>query len=146
MLEEEILKILLALWKEWGLDHILRKAWEQGTILAGISAGSICWFEEGLTDSFGTSLEPIQCLGILKGSCCPHYDGEIERKPAYKKMIDSGKIISGVAMDDGVAIHYLDQKMNKIVSSRPEAKAYEVKRIDNEVIQNELEVNYLGTK
>ncbi|MBU5213318.1 peptidase E [Heyndrickxia oleronia] len=139
-------KNLLALWKEWGLDHILRKAWEQGTILAGISAGSICWFEEGLTDSFGTSLEPIQCLGILKGSCCPHYDGEIERKPAYKKMIDSGKIISGVAMDDGVAIHYLDQKMNKIVSSRPEAKAYEVKRIDNEVIQNELEVNYLGTK
>ncbi|MES1045441.1 peptidase E [Bacillus obstructivus] len=139
-------KNLLALWKEWGLDHILRKAWEQGTILAGISAGSICWFEEGLTDSFGTSLEPIQCLGILKGSCCPHYDGEIERKPAYKKMIDSGKIISGVAMDDGVAIHYLDQKMNKIVSSRPGAKAYEVKRIDNEVIQNELEVNYLGTK
>lgn len=139
-------KNLLALWREWGLDLILRKAWEQGTILAGISAGSICWFEEGLTDSFGTSLEPIQCLGILKGSCCPHYDGEIERKPAYKKMIDSGKIISGVAMDDGVAIHCLDQKMNKIVSSRPEAKAYEVKRIDNEVIQNELEVNYLGTK
>ncbi|WP_440705934.1 Type 1 glutamine amidotransferase-like domain-containing protein [Heyndrickxia oleronia] len=139
-------KNLLALWKEWGLDHILRKAWEQGTILAGISAGSICWFEEGLTDSFGTSLEPIQCLGILKGSCCPHYDGEIERKPAYKKMIYSGKINSGVAMDDGVAIHYLDQKMNKIVSSRPEAKAYEVKRIDNEVSENELEVNYLGTK
>lgn len=139
-------KNLLALWREWGLDLILRKAWEQGTILAGISAGSICWFEEGLTDSFGTSLEPIQCLGILKGSCCPHYDGEIERKPAYKKMIDSGKIISGVAMDDGVAIHYVDQKMNKIVSSRPEVKAYEVKRIDNEVIQNELEVNYLGTK
>lgn len=139
-------KNLLALWKEWGLDHILRKAWEQGTILAGISAGSICWFEEGLTDSFGTSLEPIQCLGFIKGSCCPHYDGEIERKPAYQKMIYSGKINSGVAIDDGVAIHYVDQKMNKIVSSRPEVKAYEVKRIDNEVIQNELEVNYLGTK
>ncbi|MCI1590029.1 MULTISPECIES: peptidase E [Heyndrickxia] len=139
-------KNLLALWREWGLDLILRKAWEQGTILAGISAGSICWFEEGLTDSFGTSLEPIQCLGFIKGSCCPHYDGEIERKPAYQKMIYSGKINSGVAIDDGVAIHYVDQKMNKIVSSRPEVKAYEVKRIDNEVIQNELEVNYLGTK
>ena len=58
-------KNLLALWTEWGLDHVLRKAWNQGVILAGVSAGSICWFEEGVTDSIGDGLEPIECLGLL---------------------------------------------------------------------------------
>jgi dipeptidase E len=137
-------KNLLALWKEWGLDDILRKAWNEGVILAGLSAGSICWFEEGVTDSFGDGLEPIKCLGFLKGSNCPHYDGEIGRKPAYHKLIETKKIKSGVATDDGVAIHYKEQEISKIVSSRPNAKAYRVS-FEKEVIETELQTDFLGS-
>ena len=138
---------LLVLWKEWGLDNILRKAWNQGIVLAGISAGSICWFEEGVTDSFGEELEPIKCLGFLKGSHCPHYDGELDRRPSYHKLIYSGDIQAGIAADDGVAIHYIEQNISNIVSSRPEAKAYKV-YLDNKVmkvIEEELQTNFLGS-
>ncbi|WP_025783369.1 peptidase E [Sporosarcina sp. D27] len=137
-------KNLLALWKEWDLDEILRKAWNQGVILTGLSAGSICWFEEGVTDSYGDGLEPIQCLGFLNGSNCPHYDGEIERRPAYHELIESNKIQSGFAADDGVAIHYKDQEISKIVSSRTNAKAYRVS-FENSVIETELQTEFLGS-
>lgn len=136
-------KNLLALWKEWGLDEILRKAWNQGVILAGLSAGSICWFEEGVTDSYGDGLEPIKCLGFLKGSNCPHYDGEIERRPTYHKLIESKKIQSGVAADDGVAIHYMENKISRIVSSRPNARAYNVS-FEKKVKETELQTEFLG--
>jgi dipeptidase E len=119
-------KNLLILWKEWGIDRILRKAWKNGVILAGISAGSICWFEEGVTDSYGEKLEPIQCLGFLKGSNCPHYDGEKDRRTSYHNLIESGKIKPGIAADDGVAIHYVGQKIHKVVSSKPKSKAYNI--------------------
>jgi dipeptidase E len=117
---------LIILWKEWGLDQIFRKAWERGIVLAGLSAGSICWFEEGVTDSIPGELTPLTCLGFLKGSNCPHYDGESERRPAYHKLVGSKKIQTGIAADDGVALHYIDEKLNKIVSSRENAAAYSV--------------------
>lgn len=137
-------KNLLVLWKEWGLDQILKKAWDQGVILAGLSAGSLCWFEDGVTDSFGDELEPIKGLGFLKGSHCPHYDGEVERRPAYQKLILSGEIQGGIAADDGVAIHYIDYKVNRIVSSRPHAKAYLVQLQENKIIEEEMHTHYLG--
>ena len=94
ILEQDILyvgggntKNLMVLWKEWELDKAIRHAYENGTILSGISAGSLCWFEEGVTDSYGNELEPISCLGLIPGSHCPHYDGEEERRPAYQKLI-----------------------------------------------------------
>ncbi|MFJ5763851.1 Type 1 glutamine amidotransferase-like domain-containing protein [Lysinibacillus sp. NPDC093210] len=136
-------KNLLVLWKEWGLDSILKKAWERGIVLAGISAGSICWFEEGITDSYGDGLEPLKCLGFLKGSNCPHYDGEADRRPSYQKLIAANSIKPGYAADDGVAIHFIDQEISHIVSSRPNAKAYKVYN-DTEIIEIELETNYLG--
>jgi dipeptidase E len=136
-------KNLLALWKEWGIDMILKKAWEQGIIIAGISAGSICWFEEGVTDSYGDGLEPIKCLGFLKGSNCPHYDGETDRRPSYHSLIETNKIIPGIAADDGVAIHYIDQDIYKIVSSRPNSNAYKV-YFDKQVNEIKLETEFLG--
>lgn len=136
-------KNLLALWKEWGLDVVLRKAWDQGVILAGLSAGSICWFEEGVTDSYGDDLELIKCLGFLEGSNCPHYDGETERRPAYHDLIKLAIIQSGIATDDGVAIHYKEQEISKIVSSRRDAKAYSVS-FENEIIETELQTEFLG--
>lgn len=74
---------MLSLWKEWGLDTILKEAYKKGIILAGVSAGSICWFEEGVTDSMNNNLSKIDCLGFLTGSNCPHYDGESNRRPSY---------------------------------------------------------------
>lgn len=137
-------KNLLALWKEWGLDGILRKAWDQGIVLAGLSAGSICWFEDGVTDSYGDGLEPLKCLGFLSGSNCPHYDGETERRPAYHKLIESKRIKPGVATDDGVAIHYKEHEISRIVSSRPDAKAYSVS-LEKKIIETELQTEYLGS-
>ena len=76
---------MLVLWKEWKLDTAIIKAYQNGTVLAGVSAGSICWFEQGLTDSIPKQLTKIDCLGILKGSNCPHFDGEPKRRPTFKK-------------------------------------------------------------
>lgn len=151
ILEKDILyvgggntKNLLVLWKAWGLDTIITKAWEEGIVLAGISAGSICWFEEGTTDSYGVGLEPIKCLGLLKGSNCPHYDGEVERRPSYHKLMASQKIGSGLATDDGVGLHYIGEELIHIVSSRPNAKAYRV-TYDEKIEEIELETTYLGS-
>lgn len=135
-------KNLLVLWREWGLDEIFRKALDQGIVLAGISAGSICWFEEGVTDSYGDKLEPLKALGFLSGSNCPHYDGEAERRPTYRKLVDDGTLQPGIAADDGAAIHYIDGEIKRVVSSRPDAKAYLVSPGNEE----ELETEYLGAK
>lgn len=135
-------KNLLVLWREWGLDEIFRKALDQGIVLAGISAGSICWFEEGVTDSYGDKLEPLKALGFLSGSNCPHYDGEAERRPTYRKLVDDGTLQPGIAADDGAAIHYIDGEIKRVVSSRPGAKAYFVSPGNEE----ELETHYLGNE
>ncbi|KZE67796.1 peptidase [Fictibacillus phosphorivorans] len=134
-------KNLLTLWREWGLDALLRTAYEEGKILAGLSAGSLCWFEEGVTDSFGP-LTRLDCLGFLPGSHCPHYDGEAERRPAYHKLIKDG-LKSGYAADDGAALHFIDGKLHKVVSSRENAKAYLVERQGDEVAEKELETLFL---
>ncbi|MFT4413792.1 Type 1 glutamine amidotransferase-like domain-containing protein [Fredinandcohnia humi] len=137
-------KNLLVLWREWGVDSILKTAWEKGIILAGISAGSICWFEEGVTDSFGNGMEPLKCLGFLKGSNCPHYDGEELRRPTYQKLIASYKIKPGYATDDGVALHYRNEEVYRIVSSRPYAKAYKV-YFEGQVKEEKLKTEFLGS-
>ena len=137
-------KSLLALWREWKLDIHLRTAWENGVILTGISAGSICWFEEGLSDFFPNELNKLKCLGFLKGSNCPHYDGEENRRPAYHKLILSGEISEGVAADDGVALHYIETKLEKAVSSRPNAKAYFVRKKTSEIEEKEISTVYLA--
>jgi peptidase E len=134
-------KNLMALWREWDLDVIIRQAYDNGTILAGLSAGSLCWFEEGVTDSFGSGLEPISCLGIVRGSHCPHYDGEEDRRPAYQAFIRDGKIGSGYAADDGVALHFIDEELHAIVSSRPDASGY---RVDKDK-ETKLSTIYLGS-
>jgi peptidase E len=135
-------KNLMALWREWEIDVAIRQAYDKGTILAGLSAGSLCWFEDGITDSYGDELEPISCLGILRGSHCPHYDGEESRRPTYRKFIQEGKVGSGYAADDGVALHFIDEELHKIVSSRESAKGYRVDK-DKESI---LTTHYLGVK
>ena len=122
---------LLALWREWGLDAIMREAWEAGVVLAGISAGSICWFEQGLSDSvIAHQLRPLKCLGFLPGSNCPHYDGEADRRPTYQSFVRKGELSAGYAAEDGAALHFFSQELFKVVTSRPNATAYSLRLVD----------------
>ena len=120
---------MLAVWREWGLPVLLRRAWERGAVLAGISAGAICWFEAGVTDSEAGVLGPIEGLGFLAGSCCPHYDGEAERRPAYREMVSAGALPGGIALGDGAAAHYVGATLQRVVAGRPGAVAF---RVDGE--------------
>jgi dipeptidase E len=116
----------LAIWRVHGFDRVLREAWERGVLLCGWSAGMICWFEAGVTDSFGPQLEGMRDgLGFLPGSACPHYDGEERRRPAYRELVANG-FPSGYAADDGVGVHFVGTELHEVVSSRPEASAYRV--------------------
>jgi dipeptidase E len=137
-------RALLALWREWGLDRVLREAWESGVVLAGISAGSICWFEQGLSDSVNAGeVLPLDCLGFLEGSNCPHYDGEPERRPAYQQFVMKGNLKSGYAADDGAALHFVGQKLMKTVCSRPNAKVYRVERQGGSILETPLTMEFL---
>jgi dipeptidase E len=135
---------LLTLWRDWTLDRTMRAAWEQGTVMAGISAGSICWFEDGLTDSVPGTLTPLRCLGFLKGSNCPHYDGESQRRPFFQRFVSSGQISPGIACDDGVALHFINDNLHRIVSSRRSARAYRLTVEGNAANEQELLPEYLG--
>ncbi|WP_062269164.1 peptidase E [Endozoicomonas arenosclerae] len=135
---------MLAIWAVHGVDRILRKALEKGVLLCGLSAGSICWFEEGVTDSFGQALAPYPCLGFLSGSHCPHFDGESERRPAYHRMVRDGDISPGLAADDSAALHYVDGELYQVVSSRKGASAYRVEESDGEAVETPIPTLYLG--
>jgi peptidase E len=117
---------MLAIWRVHGFDRILREAWEQGVILAGGSAGMICWFEAGVTDSFGPQLEGMRDgLGFLPGSACPHYDDDENRRPVYERLIAEG-FPPGVAADAGVGLHFVGTELVEVWSDREEATAYRV--------------------
>lgn len=138
---------MLAVWREWGLPEILREAWESGIVLAGRSAGAICWFEQGVTDSVAEVLLPLNCLSFLPGSCCPHYDGETERRPSYQRLVLDQQIIPGIAIDDGVGVHFRGTEPYRVITPREQAGAYRV-RVVNGVVQEEPllgEVDRLGT-
>lgn len=119
---------MLAVWRDWEFEKILGDALELGTVLCGSSAGSICWFEEGVTDSIAGDLTRMTGLGFLAGSNCPHYDGEPARRPAYQRMVAEAVIAPGYAADDGAALHFVNGALHAIVSARPNATAYRVER------------------
>src|SRR6266536_1311604 len=117
---------MLAIWRVHGVDAILREAWEQGIVLAGVSAGAICWFEAGVTDSFGPQLEGLRDgLGFLPGSACPHYDGEERRRPVYRRLVAQG-FPPGIALEDLVAAHFVGTELAEVVAARPGGRAYRV--------------------
>lgn len=119
---------MLAVWRYWGFDAILREAWERGIVLTGSSAGSICWFDAGVTDSVAGDLTATNGLGFVTGSNCPHYDGEIERRPAYQRMVAAQTLAPGLACDDGAGVHFVGDNVHEAISARPNARAYRVER------------------
>ncbi len=115
---------MLTLWKAWGVDAMLRKAYERGTVMAGISAGANVWFEQFLTDSTG-QLSLTQGLGWLKGAFSPHYDGEAARRPAYQALLQKEKM-AGYACDNDAAIHFVNETFHQAVVGRSAAQTFSV--------------------
>ena len=136
-------KSLLAVWRDWGVIEILREAWQSGVVLTGVSAGAICWFEQGLTDSFSDDLRPLDCLGFLPGSCCPHFDGEAQRRPSYHKLLASGAIAAGVAIEDWSGVHFIGREIHKVIASKRGARAYSMREAHGSVQEVALAGEFL---
>ena len=130
-------KSMLAVWKEWKLDKLLEKFYNKGKILCGVSAGSICWFDKGVTDSWASNLSILDCLGFVKGNSCPHYDGEKNRRPSVHSFIKENKIDFCYASDDGAALHFKDGQIYKSISFYKGAKSYIVKLNSNDEVVEE---------
>lgn len=137
---------MLAVWRDWGLDQYLRKAWEHGVVLGGVSAGSICWFEQGITDSVAGALTVLDCLGFLPGSNCPHYDSEPLRRPTFRKLVARGKIMDGVAADDGAALHYVDGKLLRAIGNSSRPKTWRVRQSGRAAIETRIPTTRLKAR
>ena len=134
---------MLAIWRAHGLDRILTEALQRGIVLAGLSAGAMCWFEGGVTCSSGPP-EPIDGLGLLEGSFTVHADGQPERLPVWLDSVRSGRLPGGWAADDGVGLLFRNGRLDRAVSSRPGAGAQRVDAVCGELVRNRLEVGLLG--
>jgi peptidase E len=128
----------LAVWRVHGFDEILREAWREGIVLTGWSAGMICWFEAGVTDSFGPQLAGMRDgLGLLPGSGCPHYDGEDLRRPVYRRLVDEG-FPPGIALDDGAAARFTGTELVEVVATRAGSGGYRVGPDGEEPLETRL--------
>ncbi|MBD1918301.1 MULTISPECIES: peptidase E [Cyanophyceae] len=127
-------KSMLAVWREWGVPDILRQAWSSGIILSGSSAGAICWFQQGITDSWANRLEVMECLGWFPGSCCPHYNAEPERQPTYHRFLKTGEVKPGYGIPEWSALHFRGDQVFKAISSRADTTVYQV-TVENGLIK-----------
>ncbi len=135
---------MLAIWRLHGLDETLRQAWDRGVVLAGISAGALCWFEAGVTDSLSPELVPWRDgLGLLPGSFCPHYETEPDRRPAYHRFARERRLPPGYAADDLVALHFEGTELAEVVSAREGAAAYRVEADGEAVSETRIEPRVL---
>jgi dipeptidase E len=133
---------LLAIWQAHGLDQLLVEAWQCGIVLAGLSAGAMCWFEGGVTRSSGPP-EVLAGLGLLEGSLTVHADGEPERLPVWLSAVRTGELHGGWALDDGVGLLFRGKQLERAVSSRPGAGAQRVDSIAGELVRHRLEPELL---
>ena len=134
---------LLALWRLHRLDDALFRAWQAGVVLAGVSAGSICWHAGGTTDSFGPELRRIDGLGFLPYSNGVHYDSERARRPAFQRLIAAGELPVGYATDDGVGLYYRDVHLVEAVGEQRGKGAYAVEARDGRALEERLAVRLL---
>jgi dipeptidase E len=135
---------MLAVWRLHGVERALRAAWNAGVVLAGISAGAICWFEAGITDSFGPSFRELNNgLGFLKGACCPHYDGEPGRRPVLHRLLRRG-FQSCYAIENGAALHFVGRRLSGAVSSTPGKRAFRVALSNGGIVETPLPIRFLG--
>jgi peptidase E len=133
-----------AIWRAQGIDDVLRRAWDQGIVLGGASAGSLCWFEEGTTDSRPIELTKVECLGFLEGSHSPHYDAEEQRRPTYHRLIQSGVLKPGYACDNNAGIYFEDNEVRRVVKTREAANCYYVSMKDGRVVEDRLDAEMIS--
>lgn len=137
-------RILMQQWTKFGIDKIMRKAWNKGIVMSGMSAGAIIWFQDGLYNPTDKDLMRIDCLGFLRGSFCPHYDERTELRGSYRELIAKGKIKSGYGVEDFGGLHFIGNDLYNVISSRRSAKAYVVKKSGKTYSETKLETVYLG--
>jgi peptidase E len=133
---------MIAIWKAQGIDTVLRKAYKKGIILAGGSAGSLCWFKNGISDSRPQKLSIVECLGFINTSHCPHFSSEATRKPLYENYILNNKLPAGYACDDLAAMLFQNGKFVKALSLNKDNNVYYISvkngKIDEEKIDSEI--------
>jgi peptidase E len=127
---------MLVLWRSYGVDALLRRAWERGAVMCGVSAGSMCWFDKGIRRISDSEFQPLSpFLGLLPGSSCPHYSSQPARRDAYLGMVGDGRLPPGYAIGDGVALHFVGTDLTEAVTFRPHAEAYRVERVDGRAVE-----------
>ena len=131
-------KSMLGVWKEWGLNKILHLAYNNGVIMSGVSAGAICWFTNGITDSWKNELRILPCLDFVQGSCCPHYDEEPERIPYVKNIIKDKLLTNCFSIEGGAALHFIDGKPIKSVSFYENKYSYNVYSLKGEIKEDKF--------
>ena len=130
---------MLGVWRAHGVDLVLAELWEQGTVLCGVSAGGMCWFEGGVTDSVGPELgASTDGLGLLAGSFCPHLDSEPERRAVFHRLVADGVLPDGYALDDGVALRFAGSELVETVSERSGSSAFHVGLVDGRVVETPI--------
>lgn len=137
---------LLALWRLHGVDRAMRRAWEAGVVLAGVSAGSICWHTGGTTDSYGPDLAPVDNgLGLLPFANGVHYDSEPGRRPLLQKLVRQGLLQDAYATEDGVGLRYEGTALAEAVTEIPGKRAFSVMRVDEDVVESPLPTRLLAS-
>ena len=134
---------LLGVWRAHGIDEILRKAWERGVILCGLSAGSLCWFAEGVSTFHGGPPDRVPGLGLLPWSNTVHYSSEPARRDALHAWLRDG-MPTAFAADDGAALHFVGEELVQVVASRRDSRAYRVESERERVVTTQLATRYLG--
>ena len=128
-------KSMLAVWKDWGLDIYLKEAYERGVVMSGVSAGAMCWFEKGITDSWSNDLRIMDCLGFVKGNCCPHYDEEPERKPTVANFLSEQLLDSCLVIEGESALHIKNGKVYASIAFRKGKRSYLVNIKNKEIME-----------
>ena len=135
---------MIALWRAHGIDKILKRAWEKGIVLTGSSAGAICWFHEGLSDSRPIALSSVECLGFLKGSCSPHYHSSKDRATIYQDMVLNGKMKPGYGLDENAGLYFENDKVAKVLAGDAKNKVYKVSVENGAIAEVALEATVLN--
>ena len=134
---------MLAVWREWKLDKLLLKAYRRGAVMSGVSAGAICWFEQGVTDSWASNLNPMECLGFIDGMACPHYQEEKDRRPSVHEMLKKGIASPGYAIDGGAAVHFKNGEYYQSLQFYPESSVYQVSFSGKVVEESKMDMTEL---
>ncbi len=137
-------RFLMAQWKTYGLDKIMRKAYNKGIVLSGMSAGAIVWFSDGIYNPTDKKLMKLPCLGLLQGSFCPHYDERTELRYSFRELIAEGGVKNGYGVEDYCGLHFIGKDLYNVISSRKNAKAYSVRKVSKTYVEEALPTVYLG--